>query len=271
LTGINRRRLRPVAYDGLVRLGPPADGGYVVPAPQIKDAAVLLSLGMKDDWAFERDFVRANPRARIISVDRSVGTRFFLRRLVTSFVALLRGSLRGRGRDVRKHGLVLRNAIDYFVFFAVSARHIRKMASAEDTASTISIAGLLAEAGVERDHSVVLKVDVEGAEYGLVPDIARHAARFSCVVAEFHRLHKHPALFDQAVAALGEHFTIAHVHGNNYSRYDPLYGVPDAVEITFVNQALIPDLATPSEHEYPRSDLDRPNHPGRPDHVLRFD
>ena len=268
---INRRQLQPVEHDGLVRLGVAGDGGYVVPEAQVRDAVVLLSLGMKDDWSFDRDFVRANARARVIGVDRSVGPAFFSRRVVTSLIALVRGSLTGDSRSVRRQTARLRTGLDYFVFFAGRHRHIRKMVSGEDTPSTISVARLLETARVNEDYKIFLKMDIEGAEYGLIPEIVGHARSFGCVVAEFHGLNRKARLFNQSIAMLREHFRIVHVHGNNYSPYDPTNGFPNAVDMTFVNNALMPGETRLSPREHPRADVDRPNHPGRPDHPLRFD
>ena len=95
--------------------------------------------------------------------------------------------------------------------------------------------------------------------------------RFGCVVAEFHGLNRKARLFNQSIAMLREHFGIVHIHGNNYSQYDPTNDFPNTVEITFVNTALLPGETALSRREYPRAELDRPNHPGRPDHPLRFD
>jgi hypothetical protein len=274
---IDRRQLKPVEHHGLVRLGRPGDGGYVVPDAQVTDARVLLSLGMKDDWSFDRDFVRANPGVRVICVDPSVGPRFFARRIATSLAAILGGSLTGRRTHVRRHIARLRNDFDYFVFFAGSRRHLRKRrhvqkkVSGHDTATDVTVASLLETAVVERDHSVFLKMDIEGAEYGLIPGIVDQASRFSCIVAEFHGLNRKAGLFNRSIALLRRHFQIVHIHGNNYSRYDAANHFSDAVEITFVNLALMPGEPVLSQREYPRADLDRPNHPGRPDHPLRFD
>jgi hypothetical protein len=274
---IDRRQLKPVEHHGLVRLGLPSDGGYVVPDAQVKDAAVLLSLGMKDNWSFDRDFVRANPRALVICVDPGVGPRFFARRIVTSVAAIVSGSLTGKRKQVRRHTAWLRNGIDYFVFFTRSRRHrqkhrhVRKLVSSHDTSTDITLASLLDIAGVDRDQSVFLKMDIEGAEYGLIPSIADHASRFSCIVAEFHGLSRKAGIFNRSIALLRRHLHIVHVHGNNYSRYDPASHFPDAVEITFVHHALMSGEPAPSQRDYPRADLDRPNHPGRPDHPLRFE
>jgi hypothetical protein len=97
----------------------------------------------------------------------------------------------------------------------------------------------------------------------------RHAA-IGCVVAEFHHVGRKTAAFNRAIAHLLERFRIVHVHGNNYSGYDPRIDFPDAVEITLVPVSLLAGPPVPSTRPLPRADLDRPNRPGRPDHPLRF-
>lgn len=288
---LDRRQLRPIDHAGLVRLGLHRDGGYVVPEAQVKSATVLLSLGMKDDWSFDRDFVRANAVAdadavtiadaaadaagngavRVIAVDGSVGSRFFLRQIRTSLVRVVLRAIARDRRGARRHVAALRNAADYFRFFRCPHRHIRKMAAGADGASTVTLKTLLEMGGAVSEGSVFLKMDIEGAEYALVPDIVRHHAWFSAIVVEFHGVHRRAGPFNQAMQALLAHFYIVHVHGNNYSRYDPAHDFPGAVAITFVSKALIPGEPAPSPHAYPRVDLDYPNFPGRPDHQLRFE
>jgi hypothetical protein len=41
----------------LIRLAKDNDGGYLVTGPSVLKAAVLVSLGINDDWSFERDFI----------------------------------------------------------------------------------------------------------------------------------------------------------------------------------------------------------------------
>jgi hypothetical protein len=267
---IDRQRLKPVEAGGLIRLGLPRDGGYVVPQAQVMSASVLLSLGMKDDWSFDKDVVRANAGVRVIAVDRSVGRWFFVRRIVASAFSVQTRRIVGDRRQVRKHLAVLRNAVDYFAFFRGRHRHIRKMVAGRDSASTVTIARLLQIAKAEWDHGVVLKMDIEGAEYELIPDIVSHQRWFGCVVVEFHALNRKASMFNLSVEALLEHFRIVHIHGNNYSACDPANDFPNAVEVTFVNKALLAGEPAPSQHDYPRAELDYPNLPGRPDHRLRF-
>ena len=271
MEALNRKQLRPFEHPWLIRLGPRKDGGYVVPEGQVRNATVLLSLGISRDWSFDNAFVGANPGVRVIGVDRSVGRLLFIRQIVVSLLKILRYSIQYDRRKIRKSLAALRNALGYFSFFAGPHRHIRKMVSVNDSASEIRVARLLEIAGVARGHGVFLKMDVEGSEYALIPDIVNFEGRINCIVAEFHSLSRKTAIFNRSVAQLLEHFRIVHIHGNNYSPHDLLNDFPGSVEVTLVNKALIDGSLTPCLREYPRVDLDYPNNPRRPDYRLRFD
>ena len=272
MDAINRRQLRPFDHPALMRLGLPRDGGYVVPEPEVRSAAVLLSLGIKQDWSFDRAFAAANPRVRVIGVDPGIGPLLFLRQIAVSAVHIVRTGIIGNARQARRWSAVLRNSIDYFRFFAPPNYHIRKKVAAGDSDATISLATLLSLAGAGTDdRRVFLKMDVDGAEYDLIPTIVNSSDCISCLVGEFHGLSRNPPRFNQAVTQLLEHFRIVHIHGNNYGPYDKQQDFPTAVEITFVNRRLLDGSSTLSTREYPRTDLDYPNAPGRPDHTLRFE
>ena len=266
---LDRTQLRPVDYPGLVRLGLPRDGGYVVPATEVRTATVLLSLGINQDWSFDRAFVEANPRARVIGVDHSVGAALFARQIAENLINIPRDRLRNR-RHVRKDIAVLRNSLDYFLFFRGRHRHIRKRVARHDSASTISVASLCDMARAS-GRTVFLKMDVEGAEYDLIADIVGCEASVHCLVAEFHAISKRTDAFNRSVAQLLEHFRIVHIHGNNYSSYDAANDFPNAVEITFVHRAIFEGPPVLSARDYPRAGLDLPNLPRRPDYPLHFE
>jgi hypothetical protein len=192
---LDRQRLIPRTRDDLMRLGLRRDGGYVVPAAAVERTAVLLSLGVRRDWSFEKAFAAANRAVRVIGVDPSVGPRFFARRLATGVVGLMKSG--GFNRRTRKHhGAMLRNALDYFWFFVLRHRHIGVSVADRDDAGHVTI-GSLVTLAAETDHRVFLKMDIEGGEYGIVPDIVEHHASINCVVAEFHRVGQRDTLFNE--------------------------------------------------------------------------
>ena len=266
---LDRKQLRPIDYPGLIRVGAPADGGYVVPSDQVRATTTLVSLGMHEDWSFDRAFIAANPLVRVIGVDHSVGPAWFRRRILESLGGVLNAAAHGDGRRVRKQWHALKNAGDYFVFFRPPHRHIRKRVSTTDDAANITVASLLDAAGGAA-HSVFAKIDIEGSEYQIIPALVSSADAINCLVIEFHRVSTRTTDFNRAIAHLLTRFRIVHLHGNNYSDYDTGIDFPDAVEITFVHGALAPANAVWSGHAYPRAGLDAANLPRRPDYPLRL-
>ena len=272
MTIVDRARLRPVDCSDLVRLGPRGDGGYVVPNVAIDRAVCLLSLGVKQDWSFERAFVAANSRARVIGVDPSVGPALFARQIISNAAGVVTAALSGHRRERRKRAAVLSRSLDYFRFFGRRHRHLRRRVVGSPRAgSDVSLGDLLESAAQATPLGVFLKMDIEGGEYDVVPHVAAHAARFACVVVEFHGIGRRPARFADALDALESGFRIVHVHGNNYGEYAPAVGLPDVLEVTWLSLDLLPGTTTPSPHRYPRAGLDWPNTSSRPDLDLRFD
>lgn len=252
-----------------MRLGAPQDGGYVVPEAVVRRSAVVLSLGVKADWSFERAF-HAVCGARVIGVDPSVGPGFFARTIGAGTVAMLTHALSDR-RRARKEARRVRNAVDYFRFFMLRHRHVRKAVAGTAGPRAITLPSLLQMAAPPAPHSVFLKMDIEGSEYALIDALVDCHESFSGIVAEFHHLHRRPGAFDRAITRLLQHFVIVHVHGNNYGPCDPETGFPDVVEVTLVHAALMPRPLRAVAHEYPRPGLDRPNSPARPDYRLVFE
>ena len=269
---LDKRQLQPLRYDGLVRVGPPNDGGYVAALSALRNATLLLSLGVSDDWRFDRACLEIQPGLRVIGVDHTIGPRMFLKRLAQSLVKVPAYALMGSQR-VRHHRRRIGIAIDYFRLFRAPHRHVRKRVSADHSNDTITLTELIRTYGAvpARDFDVFLKMDIEGAEYEIIDDILAHASRIGCIAAEFHGLDTRTAEFNEAMGRLLHDFCIVHIHGNNHSVYDLAIDFPAILEITFVHRRLMEPGARPSGLAYPRPDLDGPNDPGRPAYALNID
>lgn len=268
---LDKHQLRPKDQADLVRVGLPSDGGYVVPESAVKRATVLLSLGVKTDWSFDRAFVRLNRGARVIAVDDSVGRSWFAKRAARGVVDAIRYGLSFDRRRLRKSFAAVRNGIDYFVFFSGRHRHLQARVSGRGITSGTSVPALLARSGAATDHRAFVKIDIEGSEYELIADLVACRDAISGIVVEFHDIGRKTDRFNRALAQLLEHFQVVHIHGNNYSAYDDRIQFPECVEITLLNQVLAASPAAASAHEYPRPGLDFPNRPGSADHPLRFE
>lgn len=270
MQGVDRRRLHPRVRHDLVRLGLPKDGGYVVPAAAVASTTVLLSLGMKEDWSFELAFLAANPAIRVIGVDPSVPPAFFAAQAIRSGRDWVSSVFRGGGPKRARHLARLRNSLHYFWFFRIRHRHVVARVTGADGPGSVSVGTLIKQAG-QGERRVFLKMDIEGGEYDVVDDLVTHEDHINCIVGEFHRIGKKAASFNAALAALQRAFQVVHVHGNNYRPFDADNQVPDTVELTLLNRALMPVDAGETTCTYPRPDLDFPNRPNAPDYALRFD
>lgn len=143
----------------------------------------------------------------------------------------------------------------------------------QDQDGALSIAGVLARHAVGPDEPLLLKIDIEGAEW----DVLRAAdeavlGRFRQVVCEFHDLDRlgepeFGARAAEVFAKLARTHLVSHVHGNNRAGFANVANVmvPQSLEVSFaLRQAYRPSLA-PLQFPTP---LDRPNEPGRADLYL---
>lgn len=268
---LHKEQLRPIAYEPLERIGAMADGGYVVDGRLIDSATGILSLGLGFEWTFDEAVRGRNPRAVIIGVDPSISPELFSRMRRRSWVKIILYRLLGNAKKIQRHQRWKMISIQYKRLFQGKVQHLQKMVSAADGPETVSIPTLLKMLPDASPHSVVVKMDIEGSEYGIIPDICDHASRISTLTAEFHDVTTLPQQFNEGISRLLQHFRIVHIHGNNYAPYSREENFPDVVEITFIHEDLCPQAATPSRRSYPDALLDVPNDPEKPDYVLVFD
>lgn len=136
-----------------------------------------------------------------------------------------------------------------------------------------SLATILTENGLETSGDLLLKFDVEDAEWdaldGVDPDLLN---QFRIIVGELHwldRLREEPFFetASRALALLTRNHVVTHLHANNTQGVVMVEGipVPQVIEITLLRR----DRATFERSNEPiPSLLDRPNNQGSPDIVL---
>lgn len=230
----------------LIRIGGDADGGYVVPSGAMQRSTLVLSMGLNDDWAFEKEF-RERTGARILCFDGSVDSRFWWRHFVRHV----------RWRKPRR-------ALRYFgyrAFFSTDqVQHQQLMVGPDDTGS-VSLDTIIS--GIP-DREIFLKIDIEGGEYAILDQIVRHADRFTGIVMEFHELDHRRDRVDQFLRALTD-FEIVFLHPNNYLGTDQ-NGDSLLLEFSLVRR----DLFVPAAPGTPRVIAVPPTDPGKPAITLNF-
>jgi hypothetical protein len=251
--------LAPLIVDGLARVGGTNDGGYVIPVDLLKQADVLITMGLGPNWQFEKDARALNSRLRIDVYDHTVSDKLFARQWLAGVAALVVGKT---GFEIVRRRR--RRLQDYRAFFGREATHFRKRIHDHSDSQSVDIPTVFERAGMGK---VFVKMDIEGAEYRVLEDVMSFADRILCLAVEFHDTGPLRPVFERAVAATRQRFEIVHVHANNFS---PLYrdGVPEALEITFARRDLV--VGTRRRTVLPLPDLDQPNDPQHRDYRLTF-
>ena len=98
----------PTLKTKLVRLGRPNDGGYSIPEKSLKDAKILFSFGLDDDWSFEEHF-KKKTGAKVICYDLSVNGKYWLIRFCKDLINMF---LLRKGIYIMEYYLL--NLIFYF-------------------------------------------------------------------------------------------------------------------------------------------------------------
>lgn len=251
----------------LIRLGAEGDGGYVIAHASLNEARGLISLGLAGEWSFDSDFLARRPNAEFLGVDRASG---FLVHSVAAIRTLISYPPR-----FQSSWRSLRIALRFLRLvpplpFSSRRRFVRRWVRSRvvDRKRDISIGELLQSFAIS--ESIFLKVDIEGGEYDLIPEIAAainsNPKLFSGICIEFHSIGSREADFVEAVQKLQSEFRIIHLHANNC--VDLVGDFPDVIEVSFA-----PRLMVGQERvlELPLQCLDWPNDASREDYRLVFE
>lgn len=118
---------------------------------------------------------------------------------------------------------------------------------------------------------VILKIDVEGAEYDYFNkvNLSELESKVNCLLIEFHNLESphNQSQLETILNNLSKYFVLNHIHANNYGKI--VNGLPTVLELSFVNKRHI--IKQEEENiTYPISKLDYPNTNQYKDMVLDF-
>lgn len=200
----NALRPKDVMGQSYVRMGRDGDGGYVM-VDRGLDNAVVYSLGVGDDVSWDQ--AMANAGCHIYQYDHTVD------RLPTEHPNF----------------------------------HWSKIGIAAEPGSNgpfRTLDELIGLNGHEGRNDLVLKVDIEGAEWPMFAHMQDTTLRqFSQIVGEFHNLPrildlKYSETVSRALAKINEHFQLVHIHANNYGSLTVIGGVIvyNDLELTFVRK-----------------------------------
>jgi mannosyltransferase OCH1-like enzyme len=222
-----------------IRIGNESDGGYVLPKIALEKTGQLFSYGISNDISFDEHYIE-----------------------MTKF------QKKAFGFDHTIEGIKTLYG-DHFT-------HFREGLSALETPQTNNFLIHFEKHGNQSE--VLLKIDVEGAEYEYFEntDCFFLSKVAKCIVIEFHWLSDsaYRNRFFNIVKELNKYYRICHVHGNNY---DTVFTyregnfsctMPNVIELTFLAKDICQNEINETE-SFP-TELDRPNNPQKPDISLSF-
>jgi hypothetical protein len=208
----------------LIRIGKKNDGGYLVSRSDINMSDVLISLGIDEDWSFEKDFADIK-NIEVFSYDASINQKVFFKKFIKS---LLLSVLLLRNPKTTIH--YLRIFLNYKKFWGQPQNHhISKFVGINTNASNYcTLSNILSST---KHKNIFLKIDIEGSEYRLLNTLILNQDRISGLVLEFHDCDLHI----NSITTFIQNFSLqlVHIHANNYAPIRLDDGLPLVLELTF--------------------------------------
>jgi len=229
----------PKKVNNLIRLGNKLDGGYIFNKKSLLKCKYCLSFGLGDNFTFESDLKKINPKIKIEVYDHTVDYKFWIKH----FFYWLWKSIR-----FRKY-LNFLNFVKYIYFFYIKENiHLKKkVGSSQNTLSKI----------LERSKFdplyTLLKIDIDGDEYKIINEIKNY--NFFGLIIEFENLNKNFKKVEKFIYN-NKNLELIHIHGNNFSSV--INHIPDSIELSFVNKNFV-DVRKKNHKKYPIKNLDYPN------------
>ena len=249
---------RRLIHDNLARFGSENDGGYIFPEKIYRNAKQLISLGVKDDWNFESEFIKSrldnsSPTLKVKAYDLVVDEWYFLKcfigfTLKFKFIKAI-------------SNLLLIYKFNFFFKKNSCVEYLKKGISGNKT-GYIKLSEILNNEDIK--DSLLLSIDIEGDEYSIIDDIISFKEKIDAMVIEFHDLDKKTNLFNGVIDELNKHFSIVHLHLNNNSILLK-GGISNVIEISFVNNKFLTEKI--NEYHIP-TNLDRPCNKNLPEFNL---
>jgi len=242
----------------LVRLGGNNDGGYVVSYQAVLKSHYLLSFGIAYDINFEYDFVNLNKNLKLAHFydqqTKPFAPKYILSIFYLSAKYISPRPIIGYFKFLQKRRYLLKRDSKFFKT-NVSNSEYRNHITFKQSLNKFPLSS-----------SVFLKIDIEGDEFLILPEILSNLNIFSGIVIEFHGVNTSLLEIQNFIISLKNNgLLLDHFHVNNYGGVG-YRGLPDVIELSFSRISRKENRVT----SLPIPNLDNPNSPNRPDYNIIF-
>ena len=251
-----------IKKEELIRLGSIDDGGYVLPVKAIKSSDILISLGISDNWDFEKDFSRIS-KAKIIAYDNSINNDFWIYKFKKDLVKFLKLKI-FKPKKIYK----MFQYIDFIFFFKINKKNLFFLKKIGNSKNCININEIVATY-IKKNDKIFFKIDIEGSEYEILDQIISIKDKIQGIVIEFHNVTKNLDVIKEFLNKISTNLNLVHIHANNYSVKEANQ-FPEAIELTISNINL-QNQDFDKSREYPLKNLDFPNSKRSPDIKINFE
>lgn len=242
----------------LIRIGPEKDGGYIVDKRILNKSKVVITLGLNDDWDFEKDYLDKSSNSRIIAYDHTVNEQFWKTRFKNDLISFL------LFKKIKLNQIIdIFKYFSYLVFFRGKNEHlIKKVVPKKKKINQVTVNEALKDF-----QNTLLKIDIEGDEYGVLDQINKNSKKINLLIIEFHNVKKNIKKIKKFLKK--SNLKIIHIHANNYGGIDK-DGLPKVLEISLLNKKKFKISKNKSNYSYPIGGLDFSNLKRRKDIKLIF-
>ena len=245
----------------LVRVGSIDDGGYVVPLLDIKNSQILISMGISDNWDFEKDFSKIS-NAKILAYDNTIDSEYWKNRFKKDLIKFFKLKI-FKPKKIFK----MFKYVDFIFFFKKNNMNKFFLKKIGNQKNCVNINQIFLDE-IDDNQKVFMKIDIEGSEYEILDQIIALKKKIQGIVIEFHEVTSNLNKIKNFLQAIEQNLKLVHIHANNYSvKKEGQF--PEAIELTISSSnQLIKE--TENSREYPIKGLDFPNSKRSPDIRIIF-
>lgn len=229
----------------LLRIGKEFDGGYIVPESCLVESDVLMGYGIYNDISFEEQYSELYHKEAygfdcgIQNIDTTNPLTHFISECI------------GNNLFINKKHEV--------------ASEIQKVTSFDEQIANLNLI----------NKKILIKMDIEGAEYDALQNILPHFADITGIVLEIHFSKNEVQKATNLLKSLNDNFILAHLHANNccqaFVTSDKMEGaMPGIIELSYINKSLVSRYELITSASYPKS-IDMPNVKSKNDHIFKID